>query len=112
VRDVQLTPPFWAPVDSFMNTTKGLRSIASQYAISDEATELRPAPGSREVTPSSGKEASSDIAIYDAVEGGKKMCKQHLQAVTVAANDDDGHCEKVGGFSVMIIMPTISSDKH
>jgi hypothetical protein len=46
VRDVQLTTPFRAPVDSFKNTTEGLRSVTVQYTASDEAAELRPAPGS------------------------------------------------------------------
>jgi hypothetical protein len=69
VRDVQLMPPFPAPVDSFRNTTKGLCSVITQYAASDVVVELHPALGSKGVTPSSGKEALSNITIQDAEEG-------------------------------------------
>jgi hypothetical protein len=114
VHDVKLTPPFQAPVDSFRNTIKGLRSIAAQYAASDEAAKLCPVLGHREVTPSSGKEVSSDITIQDAegIKGGKKRHKQRLQIVTPVAKDDGGNGKKVGGSDMVCIRTAICSGKH
>jgi hypothetical protein len=81
VHDVQLTHPFQAPVHIFRNTTEGLCSVTVRYASSDEAVELRPAPGSRGATPSSSKEASSDIAIQDIKEGAKGGKKRPVMTV-------------------------------
>jgi hypothetical protein len=48
-----------------------LHNIASQYTTNDEVAELHPVLDSREATPSSGKEVSSDITVHDAEEGAK-----------------------------------------
>jgi hypothetical protein len=76
--------PAKANIAIFMYTTKWLCNIAAQYATSSEATEFLLPLGRREVTPSSGKEASSDVALHSAREGtkgGKRRCKQHLQGL-------------------------------
>jgi hypothetical protein len=76
VHDAQQPPPFQTPNDIFRYTTKELCSVAAQYATSNEVVKLHAAPGSREVTLSSGKEASSNVAVQDA-KGEKKRRKQH-----------------------------------
>jgi hypothetical protein len=63
VHNVLLALSFQAPINIFRNTTEGLCNVTIQYTASDEAAELCPTLGSKGVTPSSGKEASSDIAI-------------------------------------------------
>jgi hypothetical protein len=78
---LQLAPSFQAPTDIFRYTTEVLCEAAAQYATTDEATELRPALGSREATPISCRGVPSDIIIQNVEEGargGKKRCKQHL----------------------------------
>jgi hypothetical protein len=69
VCDAQQQPPFQAPNDIFRYTTRELRSVTTQYSTNNEAAELHPTPSRREVTPRSGKEVSSDIAVHDAKEG-------------------------------------------
>jgi hypothetical protein len=69
----------------FRNTFEEPRGIAAQHATSYEAVQLRPAQGSRLATPSSYKEAPSNVAIHsgrEGVKGRKKRCKQHLQGTT------------------------------
>jgi hypothetical protein len=85
-----------APNDIFRYITEELCSVATQYTTSNEVAELRPAPGIREAAPSSGKEASSDVAIHDDNEGakGSKKCKQCPQRVTTTA-DDDGESRRL-----------------
>jgi hypothetical protein len=81
MRDVQLMPPFQAPNNIFRYTTEEPHGVTAQHATSDEAAKLCPAPCSRKATPSSGKEASSDIAIQDievGTKGDKKRHKQYL----------------------------------
>jgi hypothetical protein len=60
---------------------KELRGIATQRTTSYEEVMLHPTQGSREVTLSSDKEASSDVAVHcarEGVKGGNKRRKQHL----------------------------------
>jgi hypothetical protein len=74
-----------------------MHNVATQYATDNEAAKLRPTVGSREATPSSSKEASSDVTVHDANEdtkSSKKRRNQRPQWVTTAAdynggNDDD-----------------------
>jgi hypothetical protein len=97
--DTQQPRPFQALKGIFKYTTEEMRSIATEYATSNVAAELRPTPGSREVTLSSGKEASSNAVVHDAKEGtkgGKKKHKQYPQWVTTVANYDSGHDKKAG----------------
>jgi hypothetical protein len=57
------------------------------------------AEGSKEATLSSGKEASFDVAIYDAeegIEGGKKRRKQRPQGTAIVANHNGGDDEEAG----------------
>jgi hypothetical protein len=66
----------------FRNTFEELRGTATQHATRYEVVILLPDQGSREMTPSSGKEVSSNVAAHIAqqgVKGGKKRHKQHLQ---------------------------------
>jgi hypothetical protein len=59
--------------------------------------ELHLALGSREATPSYGKEAPSNVAIHDAkkgAKGSKKWQKQHPQWVTATADCDNSNEEK------------------
>jgi hypothetical protein len=67
--DMSLAQPFHAPIDIFRNTTEELRSIAAQYAASNEASQLRPAP-------SNGRDAPFDVAIQDTGEGAKGSRKR------------------------------------
>jgi hypothetical protein len=69
--------PFQAPKNIFRHNTEELCSVTTLYTTSSEASELCPALGSREATLSSSKEASSDVAIHDAKECGKKRRNQH-----------------------------------
>jgi hypothetical protein len=74
--------------DIFRYTTEELRSVAVQYATSNVAAKLCLSLGSKEVTPSKGKEASPDVVIHSA-EGGKKRCKQCPQGCIAPATDRD-----------------------
>jgi hypothetical protein len=58
--------------DAFRYIIEEPGSVTTQYATHNEVAEHCPTQGSREVTPSSGKEAPSDIAIHNAKEGSKK----------------------------------------
>jgi hypothetical protein len=78
VCDAQQPSPFQAPNDVFMYTITELCSITTQYTTNNEVVKLHPAIGSWEVTPSSGKEALSDVTVHDAkkgAKGSKKRCK-------------------------------------
>jgi hypothetical protein len=95
--DVPLLWPFQASVDTIKDTTEELRSITAQYALSNKAAQLHPAP-------SSSREASPDIVIQDAEEGtkgGKKRRKQHCQE-TIDTTDDDCGINKQAGSSVVV----------
>jgi hypothetical protein len=48
-----------------------LRSVATQYATSNEVAKHLPTQGCREVTPSSGKEALLNVASHSTKEGVK-----------------------------------------
>jgi hypothetical protein len=64
---------------------------------------LCPTHGSREVTPSSEKEAPSNVAAHDTqegVKGGKKRHKQRLQGATTTTNHDDEYDGEAGGSGV------------
>jgi hypothetical protein len=62
MHDPQQPPPFQAPNDIFRYTTMELHSVTAKYAVDNEVVELCPTPRSREATPSSDKEALSDVA--------------------------------------------------
>jgi NAD-dependent dihydropyrimidine dehydrogenase PreA subunit len=103
VRDVLLLRPFQASADTVTDTTVELRSIASQYAISNKVAQLHPALGS-------SREASPNVIIQDAKEGakgGKKRHKQHHQetATMVVA---DGGINKQAGNSVVVCVAAIT----
>jgi hypothetical protein len=69
-----------------MNTFEESRGIFAQHGTSYKATVLCPAQFNREVTPSSGKEAPSNVTIHGAKEGvmgGKKRCKNRPQGTTM-----------------------------
>jgi hypothetical protein len=68
MRDVPLLQPFQESADTVKDTTEELRSIAAQYAVRNKAAQLHPAP-------SKNREASLDVIIQDAEEGGKKRRK-------------------------------------
>jgi hypothetical protein len=63
-----------------MYRTKELCSITAQYATSNETDEFCLPLGSKEVTPSSGTEAPSYVAVESTREddeGRNRRCKQH-----------------------------------
>jgi hypothetical protein len=69
---------------------------------------------SREVTPSSSKEASFDATVHDANEGtkgGKKRRKQHPQRVMAAASYDGGNDEEAGDSGVGHVTTAAHSGK-
>jgi hypothetical protein len=66
VHEAHQQPHVQATSDIFRYATEELCNIATQYATINEVDELRHAPGSREATPSSDKEASFHVAIHDA----------------------------------------------
>jgi hypothetical protein len=72
MRDARQLPPFQSPNNVFRYTIKDLCSIATQYAIGKEATELLPAPGSDKAVP-------SDITIQNTKKGTKGGKKRHTQ---------------------------------
>jgi hypothetical protein len=85
------------------------------YATSNEVAELRPAQGSREVTPSSNKEMSFDVAFHSAKEGtkgGKKRHKQRPQGARTTTDHDDSDGRKAGGSDRGHIMTATRSDKR
>jgi hypothetical protein len=72
-----------------------------------------PAQGSREATPSSDKEAPSDVAAHyaqDGIKGSNKRRKKCLQGTTTSR--DNGHDWEAGGFGVRHISTTTRSDNH
>jgi hypothetical protein len=74
---------------------------------------LRPAQSSREMTPSSDKDASSDIAAHctqEGVKGNNKWRKQHLQGTMISC--DDGHDWEACGSDVGGSSTTTRSDKR
>jgi hypothetical protein len=96
---------------------KDLHSITTPYAASDAMAKLLPAPSNKEATPSSYKEAPSDIAVQDAKEGakgGKKRCKQRPEWVTTAANYDGGNDEKQAApaWGASLLPHTAASTRH
>jgi hypothetical protein len=95
----------------FRYTTEELHSITTQSAASDEMTKLCSAPSSRKATPSSCKEAPSDIDVQD-TKGGKKRCKQCPQWVIATADYDGGNNEKVGNFGMGCITTAARRSKH
>jgi hypothetical protein len=104
---VPLILSFHEPTDTVRDTTKELRSMATQYATSSEATQLLMAP-------SNGREASSDIALWDTGEGTKgrrKRRKQRPQEDTTATNDNGGNDKQLGGSSMVRIATTAGSSK-
>jgi hypothetical protein len=67
------------------------------------------------VTPSSDKEAPSDVAAHytqEGVKGGNKRCKQRLQGTTTTTSRDDSHDWEAGGFDVRCISTTTHNDKR
>jgi hypothetical protein len=73
-----------------------VHSITTPYAASNEAAKHCPTQGSREATPSSRKETSSDIAIHSAQEA--LGWQEEVQAACPRARDhDDGNDKKAGG---------------
>jgi hypothetical protein len=73
------------------------------------------AQGNREVTPSSGKEAPSDIATHNSkegVKGGKQSWKQWPQGTMTMTDHDDGNHREASGSSVSRIWTTTHSEKR
>jgi hypothetical protein len=100
MHEAEQPPPFQALNDIFRYTTEELCSVAAQYATSNEAAELHPAPGSREVTPNNSK------------EGGKKRRKQCPQWVTVTTDYNDSIHEKADGSGVGHVETTTCRGKR
>jgi hypothetical protein len=76
---------------------------------------LLTAQGSKEVTPSSNKEAPSDITVHctqQGVKGCNKRHKQRRQGTMTTTSHDDGHDWGVGGSCVRCISTAVHSDKH
>jgi hypothetical protein len=107
-RDVPPLRSFQAPTNTIKDTTEELRSIATQYAVSNKATQLHP-------TQSSNREASPNVVIQDAeegVKGGKKRRKQCHQETTTTTDDDDGINKHVGNSIMVRTVVVALSGKH
>jgi hypothetical protein len=92
-------------------------SIATLRTTSNEAVMLRTTLGSREVTPSSDREAPSDVATHYAQEGVKgrnQRRKEHLHGTTTATttSHDDGHNWEVGNSGVRRTSAATHSNKR
>jgi hypothetical protein len=101
--------------DVFRYTTEKLHNIANLYITSNKAATICPTQGSREVTTSSGKEASFDLAIQfakDGAKGDRKRCKQHHQGATTTIDHDDGSYGKAGGSGTGHVMTAAHGDRH
>jgi hypothetical protein len=97
--------------DIFWYTTEELCNVTTQYATISETAKLCLNPGSREATPSSGKEVPSDIADHSA-KGGKKRRKQCPQGSTTTADYVNGNNSKAEGSDVGRIMIAAHGDKR
>jgi hypothetical protein len=78
----------------FRSTFEEPHSIFTKHTTSYDAAMLHPTQGSREVTPSSDKEAPSNITAHYAQEGirvGNKRRKQRLQGTTTLTHRDNCH---------------------
>jgi hypothetical protein len=92
-----------------------LRSVANQYTTNSEVHEFHLPLGSREATPSSSKEASSDIAIQstrEGTEGGKRRCKQCPQGAMITTDYGDSNNGKAGKSGMGRVMTVVHSNKH
>jgi hypothetical protein len=95
----------------YMTPTRG---ITTQHTTSFETVMPRPAPASREATPSSNKEASSDIAAHcaqEGVKGSNKRCKQCPQGTTTMTNRDDGRDWDAGSSNIRHTSTAARCDK-
>jgi hypothetical protein len=100
--------------DSFRSMFKEPHDIATQHATSFESIMLRPTRGSREASPSSDKEAPSNLAVQytqAGVKGGGKRCMQHHQVTMTTAIHDDGHDWEAGGSGVRCTSADARSSK-
>jgi hypothetical protein len=71
--------------------------------------------GSRVATPSSDKEALSNVSAHwtkEAIKCGNKRRKQRLQGTMTTTSHDDGHDWEAGGSSARRISTTVHSDKR
>jgi hypothetical protein len=78
--------------DIFRYTIEELRSVTTTYTTSSEAARFHHPPGSREATPSCGRELPSDVAIHstrEGTEGDKRRRKKRPQGATTMADYDD-----------------------
>jgi hypothetical protein len=99
----------------FRYTAEELCSVATEYDTSNEAAKLCPTLGSREATPSSDKEAPSDVVTHNTKKGAKgrkKRHKQHPQGATTITDYDDGNVKKTGGSDVGCVTTAMHSGKH
>jgi hypothetical protein len=102
-------------IDFFRNTFEKSCGIATQHATRYEVVVLCPAQGSFELTPSSGKEAPSDVVVHNVKEedkGSKNRCKQRPQGTMTTTNHDDGNDKEAESSSVRRISTTADSDKR
>jgi hypothetical protein len=101
--------------DFCRNTFEAPHNIATQHATSYEPIVLHPAQESREVTPSSGEGASSDVTIdsgREGIKGSKKRCKKRLQGAKTTTDHDDGNDGEACGSSVRHTPTAAHSDKR
>jgi hypothetical protein len=101
--------------DTFRYTTKELCSTTAQYATSSKPTKFQFPPGSREVTPSSDREAPSDVAVQSTREGAddsKRRHKQHPHGAMTTTDYDDDNNGKAGNFGMECITTTTHNDSR
>jgi hypothetical protein len=101
--------------DIFRYITEELYIIAAQYTTSNKVTEFHLPLGSREVTPSSGREAPSDITVqsaWEGVKGAKRRCKQSPQGAMTTTNYDDDNNGKADGSDMGRVTTVALSDKR
>jgi hypothetical protein len=101
--------------DFFRNTFEAPRDITTQHATSYKAVVPRPAQGSREVTPSNGEGALSDVVTHndrESVNDGKKRHKQCLQGAMTTTDHGNKNNGEAGGSGMRRILIAARSDSR
>jgi hypothetical protein len=100
--------------DFFKITFEEPHGITTYRTTSYEADMLCPTQRSREATPDSDKEASSNVTAHcaqEGVKGGNKRRKHCLQGTMSMTCHDDGHGWEVGGSDARRVSTTVHSGK-
>jgi hypothetical protein len=88
--------------------------LPPQYTTTSEVAKFHLPLGSRDMTPSSSRKASSNIVVRSTKEGtkgGKRRRKQHPQGAMTTINYEDGNNGKADGSSMGHVAIVAHSDK-